>query len=471
LYEKDFRESFSPDLLNTIDDIIDNCVPETSGEYDLSNVVSDAWNPIPGGTTCQGFENGEYNFFGGISFSGPLGDGGSENPDVYPGTSCNQPYGQMMGCNNLNNNPVIDLLLTDDVLASLSQFIPIIESQREIDDGLAGDVLDTNIYELLPGGLTRQEQITKFFTDYSKLKGPKPGENNLPSFIDEDGDGTFDGWSSTSDETTYTNTHDVSDDGLTGNITRLSGDAPAGFDNQTLEWLRNDLNTFLYDIDYDPITDPSDSRPEYQNQSGGYLKFRGLNQAVIIRSTEGTDVGLESYQTDGFTITMWVRFLDKVSSGTLFNYGNPLRENNPTGFMLETFIDNNDLNNRYLRLVLRDVDGYLRDSHVGTTNTPRIDTADALNGGVGEQLPTSNDVYTSVPIDFSEWYFIVASFNTEVDEDGSDFTTSVFNTNEDYWRNNVAANGDYVASSGLGAKCKVEVISRSDLLRARGFQG
>ena len=30
--------------------------------------------------------------------------------------------------------------------------------------------------------------------------------------------------------------------------------------------------------------------------------------------------------------------------------------------------------------------------------------------------------------------------------------------------------GTYTVSSGYGAMCKVEVISRSDLLRARGFQ-
>ena len=44
------------------------------------------------------------------------------------------------------------------------------------------------------------------------------------------------------------------------------------------------------------------------------------------------------------------------------------------------------------------------------------------------------------------------------------------NTDPDYWRNNVDSGGNYVASSGLGAMCKVEVISKSDLLRARGFQ-
>ena len=157
---------------------------------------------------------------------------------------------------------------------------------------------------------------------------------------------------------------------------------------------------------------------------------------------------------------MWVRFLDKVSTGTLFNFGNPLRTNEtPYGFKLETFIDDSDTENRYLRLVARDVDGYLRDSHVGNGSAnSRINTTTS-------GLPTDSSVYTKIPIDFSEWFFIVASYNPDVNEDGSTFS----NSNQDYWRNNVDASGGYVVSSGLGAKCKVEVISKSDLLRARGF--
>ena len=37
---------------------------------------------------------------------------------------------------------------------------------------------------------------------------------------------------------------------------------------------------------------------------------------------------------------MWVKFLDKSSQGTLFNYGNPFRENQDEafGFSLETYV-------------------------------------------------------------------------------------------------------------------------------------
>ena len=38
---------------------------------------------------------------------------------------------------------------------------------------------------------------------------------------------------------------------------------------------------------------------------------------------------------DGFTITMWVRFVSKTSEGTLFNFGNPLEEDG-SGIRLET---------------------------------------------------------------------------------------------------------------------------------------
>ena len=46
------------------------------------------------------------------------------------------------------------------------------------------------------------------------------------------------------------------------------------------------------------------------------------------------------YLQNGFTIAMWVKFLDKTDGGTLFNFGAPMREENPFGFMLETFVIN-----------------------------------------------------------------------------------------------------------------------------------
>ena len=218
-----------------------------------------------------------------------------------------------------------------------------------------------------------------------------------------------------------------------------------------------------------------------------------MNQFIIVRKEEGTDVGIQdSYLTDGFTITMWVKFLDKVNTGTLFNFGNPLRSSSPEGFMLETFVVNQDDGSftnkptdaftesnteRFIRLVVRESDGTIRDSHVGDTNRPRLNTTGEVEGGetLVTTLPaleydTDNTSgyafnYTRVPIDLTEWYFIVANYNPSINETGY----STYATDPDYWRWNKDGT-DYMANSGLGAKCKVEIISKSDLLRARGFK-
>ena len=69
-----------------------------------------------------------------------------------------------------------------------------------------------------------------------------------------------------------------------------------------------------------------------RNESSGYLQFRNLNQGIIIRNTnqefvEGLDPSnltyLDTLDVDGnivtngtgFTITIWVRFLDKGIRG------------------------------------------------------------------------------------------------------------------------------------------------------------
>ena len=42
--------------------------------------------------------------------------------------------------------------------------------------------------------------------------------------------------------------------------------------------------------------------------------------------------------------------------------------------------------------------------------------------------------------------------------------------NQDFWNGNVKLGGNYTHSSGYGNRCKVEFISRTDLLRARGYK-
>ena len=70
-------------------------------------------------------------------------------------------------------------------------------------------------------------------------------------------------------------------------------------------------------------------------------------------------------------------------------------------------------------------------------------------------------------LDFSEWYFICATYNPVVNEQGSTPTVQ----NADFWRNNIVnGTSTYIAASGFGNRSKVEIISRTDLLRARGYK-
>jgi hypothetical protein len=312
--------------------------------------------------------------------------------------------------------------------------------------------------------------------------------------------------------------------------------------------LRDSINTYLRDVDQKLEADIDDERPEYEEKSSGYLKIRNLNQGIIVRKQEGdsigienivrsnlhlneshmchTDVGGPSYLCDGFTIAMWVRFLDKTSRGTLFNYANTLRSYDPMGFKLETYIINKDdemetttdfgdydnmgnvthtwgqaveyygldlfateSSERFIRLVVRDhldksdgvgVVGKLYDSHTGIPGLARnhyfvpefgIEELQSSDYGVGNELNLL--AHTRVPIDFDEWFFVVANYNPAINDivpDQADYQVSM-----EYWNGNVdpATNPNYPTYqhySGYGTKCKVEIISKTDLLRARGYK-
>ena len=240
---------------------------------------------------------------------------------------------------------------------------------------------------------------------------------------------------------------------------------------------------------------------------------------------------------------MWVRFLDKVSSGTLFNFGNPLRENNPYGFRLETYTLQRDTYHnqdetygqkafrmnapyfqnsdsaRFIRLLVRDSDGVLRDSSQGYKHPTAMSTAGknyrkqhpiGVSGeGAGldaslfdfqtnlpygtagaPAVPSGHDSpawllpYTNVPVKLDEWYFIVANYDPNRAES---YTQNIIDP--DYWKwkcngttdpsQGEGDTGDwawficdedtYTSDSGLGSKSKVEIISKSDLLRAKGL--
>ena len=402
------------------------------------------------------------------------------------------------GC---SGNQSVDI--DEAILSILAQFIPFDDQKIVIDPTQAQQVLDTNIFELMPQQSTKQLLINKFFTDYGNLKG------EYPNYVDE---APVDGFL---DTPTDRDDDDISPSNPSGYIPRL--DKPDDDINniQNLQWLRDDLNLFLKDVDQQGNISVEDERPEYEDKTDGYLKIRHMNQAIIIRKEEGTDVGLTkevsttipidttptactgpSYLCEGFTITMWVKFLDKVNSGTLFNFGNPLREEEPFGFMLETFVTNlsdggtfthrpTDAfcsgecdTERFIRLVVRDENQYIRDSHIGlNVNLPRLDTK---TGGDTNGLPIkeydNNNLgyvfnHTRVPIDLNEWYFIVANYNPFVDEDITSGFGGLSSRNPDYWRWNENLDGtEYSSYTGTGARCKVEIISKSDLIRARGFR-
>ena len=175
---------------------------------------------------------------------------------------------------------------------------------------------------------------------------------------------------------------------------------------------------------------------------------------------------------------MWVRFLDKTSQGTLFNFGNPTREENPIGFKLETIVDINA--KRYVRLLVLDnsdadaTNHRFYDSHVGYIGDDGAYSKVATNTSDPSVLGTIHiSQYTEIPSNFTEWIFICATYDPAVTETlGVTYATcesNVCNQDPYYWLNHIDS-ASYTAQSFLGNRAKVEFISRSDLLRARGYK-
>ena len=342
----------------------------------------------------------------------------------------------------------------------------------KIDPEKAREVLDTDIFELLPTQPDRQEEINNFFSDFDELVGPSP------SFTDVDGDGAGEQPDNYQEDEESRVSHENQVDAF---ITRLDEQANEDNGGKTLQSLRNKLNTYLGDVD-NVIQELPDTRPEYENTSNGFLKIRKPNQAIILKSPTNNELEFQknnSYLTDGFTITMWVRFVDKQSSGTLFNFGNP-NEVDGKGFRLETNVtqDSNDKYRRTIRLVVKD--DLIRDNHYGyklsngNVGLNRITGRDLVSRSNSNfnpvfRFPTrAHNIYPEIPTDnLNEWYFICATYNPQVVEE---IEESELSSNTQYWLNHIDENGEVVANSGLGAKCKVEVISKSDLLRARGYK-
>ena len=387
---------------------------------------------------------------------------------------------------------------------NIGQFLTIDNVSTSVNKSQANEFLDTNIYELLPGAGLRQERIDNAIAELINLLPPSL---TLDDFIDQNGrvervqDSNSDQngeWVGSQqyylDNTTSAaqNNEVGAGDEEDGFITRLAKNESTENSLKSIEELRDTLSNYLVDID-EELTEPEDNRLEYRNQSEGYVRFRNLNQGIIIRNTNqdfinGLNPETKDYLDTGFTITMWVRFLDKTSEGTLFNFGNPTRAENPFGFKLETFVVGPDENEnlkteygleynnligstdlftdgdseRFVRLVVND-DGILYNSHT------------AMNG-IPKQTSLPNDdelsIFTNikVPQDFNEWYFICATYNSDIKENES-FDYTQFQENHLFWMNHINPdNGENVTLSDFGNRCKIEIISRSDLLRARGYK-
>ena len=406
---------------------------------------------------------------------------------------------------------------------NISQFIDVNKIAQNVNPNLANEYLDTTIFELLPDSTARQEQINKFFDEFQNLIGEIPEFNVQNGLVDDN-----------FDPNEYSEQHDISaaqdtpDYGIQESesfITRLNEDANSNNQGKTLQSLRDSLNEYLKDVDQQ-YPEAQDDRPVYENKSDGYLKFRNLNQGIIIRNIDKSYIdGLDPNTTDfldtGFTITQWVRFTDKSSQGTLFNFGNPTRNDNPFGFKLETFVINRDekfgvgtnANNtwyellvdrtgddwnyttdilnanffsdteteRFVRLVVREDSSTIWSSHMGKTWVSQRRAGCAQWGfstinetAAGYTAQSNLILHPRIPFNPNEWYFICATYNPDIKEDESHSHANFgsFDNNFDFWMGHVNPDnlGTLIYKSGYGAKCKVEIISRTDLLRARGYK-
>ena len=390
---------------------------------------------------------GEFNLF--TTYNSP-DDGTYENYDETLNPD-NHPYIEVeLGqCYSGDYTAIINV--TESLFTFLSNFISFSNENFTIDITKAKEILDVTIFELIPINITRQARINKFFSEYEALKGIIPNFN-----LDVDSDDIPDTWPS--NITTNQNIHHDQNDikpstPNVGNIVRLErhGEGTVN-EGQSLQTLRNDLNTYLSDVDKGVEVDIQDERPEYESQSQGYLRINGLNQGVIIKQEEGGAppfVGDDPFNPQwletGFTIAMWVKFLNKTTTGTLFNLGNPWHGFDDTGyydldcepgecepgkikpaFTLQTFtLNKNDQvreddvtwgtweeyitnltfpdsgtftedvdlfskgdNERFIRLVVRDKYGSFWDSHTGKSKgrngwiSARLNNSATVTGGI-----------------------------------------------------------------------------------------
>ena len=388
----------------------------------------------------------------------------------------------------------------------------------------AKSVLDTEIDELLPQANARQQLIDDFFRLWAELRPPQ-----YPTYLDTDEDG-FTDFITFEDFENFTQ-NNISNAANPNNkfITWLQEQEDLPNTNKSLEWLYKDLQNFFAESlsNTESIQDP---RPLYIPKSSGYLKLRSLNQSILIRKQEGTDVGLigkdltnPKYLDSGMTISIWVRFLNKDQTGTLMNFGNPYGDIGSKGFALETVIlksdDVVDINSnihpdvaellgltnaqitfgeataaianasttgyenifqdtdtvRFLRLSVINKNNVYVDNSIpvlisGTSTAPKSIPRYSNTGPIpqiGNERGIELLTYTQIPINFDEWFFINASYDPNITQ--SEMNINLYNV--EYWNNQYnPTQQTFTDNSGEGNQCVVEYISKSDLIRARGFR-
>ena len=169
---------------------------------------------------------------------------------------------------------------------NVSQFLNISKISQNVDPDLAKENLDINIHELLPTPSTRQERVDNFFEEFDTLKGWKPDfEINNGLVSDEFIASGSDEYSENHDISAAQNTPDIGITEEESYITRLTDDENSNNQGKSLQSLRDNINEYLKDIDQE-FPEPQDERPGYTNRSDGYIKFRNLNQGIIIRNTQ-----------------------------------------------------------------------------------------------------------------------------------------------------------------------------------------
>ena len=481
IYQEDFQTA--ENQFNTFVDAVAECYKNPDGTYRQFDITD-----LGMGLDASGlvFSLGEDE---------DIGEYTEVNPYITTNITVDNAFGFDCPAGNL---PLMSATIV------LTQFQSLDNTSTQINPTQAQEILDTTIFELLTQQTSRQQRIDKFFQDYAELKP----EQYLTEYLEANPGST---------EQDFNLAYDIYNNPIDGSIIRLINNEDNNNVDKSLEWLRQDLNNYFSDD-----SSVEEDLQIYQERSSGYLKFREMNQAIIIRNTENLPVikDSETFLTTnqkGFTITMWVKFKDKISSGTLFNYGNPLRETNPYGFMLETYVlnandDNRDGGNsiadtdytnwkelanhlgldyfnnndeaRFLRLVVNsDIseDGTivetkkLYDSHMVINNDGAAGVLAKQDNFLSITSPGQSKRFiatTNVPIDFNEWYFITATFNPTNDETITS-PAGVKENNPLYWSGNDLSDNENPAptyDSGLGNKCKVEIISKTDLLRARGYK-